>query len=315
MKSSQGIHIDGVVPIIPTPFNGDEQIDCSSLRGLIEFAHAAGACAVCLPAYASEFYKLSEAERRLVVDEAVAASAGRVPVIGQVNYPSARLAVEAAVYAQRAGATAIAAAVPRLFSLSERDLLRYFDRLLTAIEIPLIIQDFNPGGSTIGPDFIVSLHRVHPHFRYVKLEDPLMGSKIKSILDATHGEVGVIEGWGGMYVMELVPVGISGIMPGLGLTDLLTRVFRLLRQNQMDEAFRIFQGVLPQIVFSLQHMELFHPAEKMLLQARGILSQIAVRDLRMELWESDRNYIVFLNNKVLELLDQLNMPHNPAVSA
>ena len=312
MESSRGIHIDGVIPIVPTPFNEDETIDLGSLRRLIDFARAAGACAVCLPAYASEFYKLSEGERRLVVEEAVKAAAGRIPVIGQVNYPSARLAVESALFAQKAGATAIAAAVPRLFSLGERDLFRYFDRLLKALDIPLIIQDFNPGGVTIGPDFIASLHKAHPHFCYVKLEDPLMGAKVKAIRDITQDEVGVIEGWGGMYMMELIPAGICGVMPGLGLTDLLTRVFRFLQQGLKDEAYSVFQGVLPQIVFCLQHMELFHCAEKMLLQTRGILPRVIVRELRMEIDKSDQDYIVFLNQKVLEMLDHLKMPHNPA---
>ncbi len=232
-----------------------------------------------------------------------------------MNYPSARLAIESALHAQKVGATAIAAAVPRLFSASEKDLFRYFDHLLNTLQVPLIIQDFNPGGPTIGPDFIVNLHRAHPHFRYVKLEDPLMGTKVQAILDATQGEVGVIEGWGGMYMMELIPAGVSGIMPGLGLTDILARVFSLLRQNQDDEAYGIFQSVLPQIVFSLQHMELFHHAEKMLLQARGVITDVVVREFQMELGESDKNYIEFLNRKILVLLDRLNMPRNPAANA
>src|SRR3974377_873894 len=100
-------------------------------------------------------------------------------------------------------------------------------------------------------------------------------------------------------MMELIPVGICGIMPGLALTDLLSRVFRLMRQNLKDEAYSIFQGVLPQIVFSTQHMELFHHAEKMLLQARGVLSRVVVRELRMEIDKSDQDYIVFLNRKIL----------------
>jgi dihydrodipicolinate synthase/N-acetylneuraminate lyase len=304
--------IDGIIPIIPTPFHEDETVDCQSLRGLIEFARTAGACAVCLPAYASEFYKLSETERRLVVEEAVAQAAGRIPVIGQVNYPSARQAVETAIYLQKAGASAIAAAVPRMFGMAERDLNRYFDRLLSVIEIPLIIQDFNPGGPTISPDFILNLHRCHPHFRFVKLEDPLMGAKVKAIREITQDEVGVLEGWGGMYMMELIPAGICGVMPGLGLTDLLARVFRLVKQGLRDQAYPIFQGVLPQIVFCLQHMELFHHSEKMLLQSRGVMPSIVVRDLQMDLEESDKEYISFLNHKMLDLLDQLGLPRNPA---
>jgi hypothetical protein len=42
---------------------------------------------------------------------------------------------------------------------------------------------------------------------------------------------------------------------------------------------------------------------------------LTVRELQMELDESDREYIAFLNGKVLELLGQLSMPHNPALPA
>ena len=59
--------IDGIVPIIPTPFDVDEEIDWAVLRGLLDFAAPAEVEAVCLPAYDSEFYKLTEAERRETV--------------------------------------------------------------------------------------------------------------------------------------------------------------------------------------------------------------------------------------------------------
>jgi dihydrodipicolinate synthase/N-acetylneuraminate lyase len=312
MTASKEFKIDGVIPIIPTPFTADEQIDWKSLRSLIDFARAADACAVCLPAYASEFYKLSEEERLRVVTEAVQQASGRIPVIAQVNYPSTRLAIENAVFAQNAGATAICSAVPRMFPLGERDLFRHFDSILKVIEIPLIIQDFNPGGPSISPQFVAELHSVHPHFRYVKLEEPMMASKVKSILQITQGGVGVLEGWGGMYLVELVSAGICGLMPGLGLTDILTRVYRLAKSDQREEAYRIFQGVLPQIVFSLQNLELFHHAEKLLLFARGVLPDATVRGARLELTDHEADYIAFLNRKILALLDELDLAHNPA---
>ena len=61
----------GVVPIVPTPFREDEEIDEDALRRLIDFAIAGGIKAVCLPAYASEFYKLSDDEKLRVVKIAV----------------------------------------------------------------------------------------------------------------------------------------------------------------------------------------------------------------------------------------------------
>ena len=303
--------IDGIVPIVPTPFTSGEDIDFVSLRGLIEFAEAAGACAACLPAYASEFYKLNEQERRRVVVEAVDQAAGRIPIVAQVNFPSARLAAESARAAQEAGANAVAVAVPRLFPLPEADLFRYFESVLSAIDIPVLIQDFNPAGQTVSPCFVAELHSAFPHFRFLKLEEPMMAGKIRAIIQATAGEVGVLEGWGGMYILELIPAGICGVMPGLAVTDLLARVFRLASSGQKNEAYEIFKEVLPQIVFSLQHMELFHHAEKMLLEARGVLDSTRVRAAGMELQPQDAEQIAFLNERILAVLDRLGMPRNP----
>jgi hypothetical protein len=73
----------------------------------------------------------------------------------------------------------------------------------------------------------------------------------------------------------------------------------------------IFAEALPQIAHSLQHMELFHHAEKRLLEARGILETTHVREAGMELRAGDVEHIDFLNSRILKLLDRLGMPRNP----
>ena len=304
--------IDGIVPIIPTPFNPDETPDWESLGGLIEFAIGAGAQAACLPAYASEFYKLSEDERRQAVAVAVRKSNGRIPVIAQVNYASTRLSIEAVRAARENGASGICCAVPRMFALSEADLTAHFHRILESVDLPFIIQDFNPGGASVSPAFIANLRRLHSNFRYVKLEEPLMAAKIEAISQETGGEIGVLEGWGGMFMLELVEAGITGVMPGLALTDILGRAYRLAKTGRRNEAHSAFERALPQIVFSLQNMELFHHAEKRLLAARGVLDQPVVRLATMTLRKREADYVDFLNVKILEALDELGLPRNPA---
>src|ERR1035437_2917573 len=273
-----GFVIDGIVPIVPTPFTPEGAVDLGSIAPLLEFAINSGVCAVCLPAYASEFYKLLESERRDLVHEAIRILDGRLPLVAQVNHVSAAAVAETAREFERAGAGAISVAVPRLFALPERDLLRYFDRILESVSIPLIIQDFNPGGPTVSLEFVKTLHRNHEHFRYLKLEEPMMSERVQSILDETAGAVGIIDGWGGSYMLELIDAGICGVMPGLGVADLLQIVWQYARAGNKDAAYEVFQGLLPQITFSLQSLEFFHHAEKALLVARGVLPRACVRD-------------------------------------
>lgn len=303
--------IRGVVPIIPTPFELSGGVDWQSLSGLIDFAYAAGACAVCLPAYASEFYKLSPSEHERIVTTAISASGGRIPVIAQVNTPSLPRARELSEMLESAGADAMNIAVPRLFAIGDAGLFRYFDEILRNVSVPVVIQDFNPAGASISVDFIVRLHEAHPNFQYVKLEEPMMCEKVRAIGEATARKVGVLEGWGGMYLPELIPAGICGIMPGLAVSDLLVRIWNLSVGGERDRAFDIFSEVLPQIVYSLQNMELFHHAEKLLLRSRGVLSNAVVRDATMTLSEDQWSHLDFLNSRILALLDRLGMPRNP----
>jgi 4-hydroxy-tetrahydrodipicolinate synthase len=270
--------IEGIVPVVPTPFRAeDEAVDLAALDGLIDFAAALGVPAVCLPAYAGEFYKLSDDERLQVVERAVRASRGRVAVIAQSNHPSARHAAATARRNEELGADLISFAVPRLFGLPDDDLFDYCRTVCDAVTRPVLIQDFNPGGATLGAAFCARLREACPNFRWVKLEEPLLGPRVVAIREATSDEVGVLEGWGGMYLLDLLPSGIRGCLPGLGVADLLARVWRLGRAGDVGAALDLFETVLPQIAFGLQHLELFLHLEKRLLVERGVLRDPTVR--------------------------------------
>jgi len=233
-------------------------------------------------------------------------------VVAQVNAPSLGLATAMAKAAADLGASAIATAVPRLFAIPEEDLFDYFDRLLKEVKLPVIIQDFNPGGATVSVGFVERLHRAHPHFEYLKLEEAMMAGKALAVREATAGGVKVLEGWGGMYLLDLAPTGIAGVVPGLGPVDLLNRIFRLAQAGKREDACPVFEAVLPQIVYSLQNLEFYHHAEKRLLKARGVLDTVVVRRPCMTLSAHEAAHIDFINRRILDLLDQFGLPRNPA---
>lgn len=304
----------GVVPIVPTPFTENEEIDENALRNLIDFAIAGGIKAVCLPAYASEFYKLTDEEKLQVVRVAVEHAAGRIKIVAQSNHPSLKVAIRLAQANVAAGADVVSLAVPRIFSLPESSLKQYLSEFLQSIPTtPVLIQDFNPGGSSISVEFIKELMDENPNFKYLKLEEPLCAPKFESIIKATKGKVGLFEGWGGLYMLELVPIGIQGVMPGLAVADILQRVFDLRRNGEDGKAFDLFEKVMPQIFFSLQNMELFHYAEKELLIARGVLSNSIARKAAYIPDASSVSYIKELNQRVIDVLNDETYAIRPVV--
>jgi len=296
----------GVVPIVPTPFTEDEEIDEDALRRLIDFAIAGSIKAVCLPAYASEFYKLSDDEKLRVVKIAVGHAAGRIKIVAQSNSPSLKIAIRLAQANVKAGADVISLAVPRIFGLPEGSIREYLSGFLSSIPTtPVLVQDFNPGGSSISVGFIKQLMEEHSNFKYLKLEEPLCAPKFEEIIKTTGGKVGLFEGWGGLYMLELTPLGIAGVMPGLAVSDILQKVFLLRKEGKNDEAFDLFEKVMPQIFFSLQNMELFHYAEKELLIARGVLTNSVARKAAYIPDASSVKYIKELNQRVVSLVKSL----------
>lgn len=298
--------LTGSVPIIPTPFTTDESIDEDALRNLIEFAISSGLQAVCLPAYASEFYKLTDDERLLVVKIAVEQSAGRLQIVAQSNHPSLKVAIQLARANIAAGANIISLAVPRIFGLPEAAIKEYLSEFFDSISgTPVLVQDFNPGGSSMSVSLINELRLQHANFKYLKLEEPLCAPKFEEIIAVTEGEVGVFEGWGGLYLLELIPVGITGVMPGLAVADILQKIFSLRKSGDDAKAFELFERVMPQIFFSLQNMELFHYAEKELLMARGVLKNSISRKAAYIPDASSVAYIKELNQRILQLVEDI----------
>lgn len=303
--------LTGVVAVLVTPFDGKETIVHEDIAREVEAAIAFGIGGVCLPAYASEYYKLSEVELLDVVRTAVEAANGRIPVVGQSNHPSARHAVNAVRKNVDSGVDIISFALPRQFEVPKADLLGYCETICRAIDVPVLIQDFNPGGGTVGSEFCQQLHAACDNFQYIKLEEPLLGPKLRAIREATKGQVRVLEGWGGMYLPELFAEGVSGVMPGLGYADVMQRLWDLGKADDLEGALDIFDSLLAQIVFSLQNLEFYLAVEKDLLAKRGITRHTAVRSLGMMTDPAMMDHARRLNERVLKLVDRLELPRLP----
>src|SRR5687768_7900089 len=97
----------GIYPILQTPFDERGVLDVDSLRREVAFCLRAGVHGLVIPANASEFFCLSDAER-MQVSEVVLTEAGRrVPVIISCNGVSPSAAVAFTQHAVRHGADGI----------------------------------------------------------------------------------------------------------------------------------------------------------------------------------------------------------------
>lgn len=303
--------LTGVLPVLPTPFTPDDEVDYTSIPRLVDFAKRCGVRTVVTPAFGSEFYKLDGGERQPVIETAVtAAHLQSLRVVVQCNHTTPRLAARLAAEAKSLGASAVSTALPRAFAASENQLLDYARRVCDATDLPVIVQDWNPGGRTADAGFFITLHQHCANFRLAKLEEPGISDTVGRIIRETSGRVGVLSGWGGSYAVQLHSAGICGLMPGLSLADVFVHLWSKLDAGDVQSALNDFSQIAPYLQFSLQTFEQFHHAEKHVLWKRGALENPFVRPVTVELDADSRRYLETLTHGLLEFLghDSANIP-------
>jgi 2-keto-3-deoxy-L-arabinonate dehydratase len=298
--------INGVVPILPTPFNNDESIDESGYENILAFAKAAECSSVCVPAFGSEFYKLFGEERSRILDIVFKYSKG-LNVIVQCNHNTPKFVQTLIKDAESRGASAINTALPRTMVVSENQLFKYASIVCSSTKLPVIIQDYNPGGAVVGLDFVKKLSDEFDNFKFIKYEVPGIGSLIKDILNATQEKVKVFSGWGGSFMLEQIPAGIAGIMPGLPLVDYFIMIWKHAHLGNVKDALKMFAAISAYLTFSLQNLEMFHHAEKRLAVRRGIIKVAVVRSVSITLDDFQEKYLESLLDQICDTIEQYGL--------
>jgi 2-keto-3-deoxy-L-arabinonate dehydratase len=85
-------NIHGVIPILPTPFTEQGEVDEVSFRNVIDAAIADGVDGLAMFGLASEFLKLSDAEKVRLAQILLEHTAKRVPVIISITHHSLDIA-------------------------------------------------------------------------------------------------------------------------------------------------------------------------------------------------------------------------------
>jgi 4-hydroxy-tetrahydrodipicolinate synthase len=145
--------MQGIITATPTPFTPAGELDEECLRRLIEDFVAAGVHGISVGGSQGEFYALDRAERIRLIEVAVEAVRGRVPVYAGTGATSTREAIALTQAAQTAGADVAMVITPYFIAPSPAELLSYYRAVAGATSLPVLIYTNPPRtGVTISPD-------------------------------------------------------------------------------------------------------------------------------------------------------------------
>jgi len=258
-----------MMPIMPTAITDSCELDEASQRRVVQYCLECGAVAIGHFGYASEFHKVSDPQRRRLVELIVDEVAGRVPVFIGATAPAVHTAVQYAREAEDLGADIIMATLPYVDVPDQDGAFAYYAALADATALPIIIQDAGHSSSILTADLLLRMFDEIDNVCYVKAEGKNFLVKMAALIDASGGALPVIGGAGGKHMIHMLRLGVPAFMTGTEAVDLHAAVVRAYLDGNEEEAARLYyETVLPYLVFYMDHSA---QLLKEMLHRRGVL--------------------------------------------
>ncbi len=293
--------LQGICPILPTPFLEDNTIDVQGLRNEVNFLIKAGVTGIALFGNASEAFALTKAEKQLIADVVVAENNGRVPLVFGSGGTAAEPAIESSLWACENGADILMIMPPHMIKPDAKGIYDYYAAIARAVDKPIMIQDApNACGVAVPVDVMIRLANEYDNIQYVKAEAPPTFQKAKKIVDACDGKLTVFGGLNGTFFYEELCIGVVGTMPAGEFPDVLVKVYDLFTAGKKQEAKAVFYKYLPFIRLGSIPGGMAMAVHKEVLMRGGI---IATNKVRSPFIQADETLIEL----VMDALDGLDL--------
>ena len=270
----------GIFHILATPFREDGALDVAGFPRLIESVLSTGVNGLTILGIAGEAHRLTDEERRRVVETVVKETRGRVPVAVGVSASGTHLATAFARMAREHGADALMVAPPT--GLKNLDAVAEHYRIVAAVTgLPIVLQD-EPVTTQVNmpAPFIAQVCAEIAQIQAVKLEEPPTLPKITRLRALFGDRVAIFGGLGGVYFFEELSRGADGAMTGFPYPEALRAIREHFVAGRRDEARALFYRWLPLIRYESQPGATPGTAvgiRKEILRRRGWIASALVR--------------------------------------
>lgn len=235
----------GVFPALMTEFTADGALDLEATQRHLRRCLDAGAEGVVMLGTLGENSSLRPEEKQQVLEAAVEAAEGRVPVLAGVAEYTTELAAEFADRARKAGCAGLMALPCMVYKQDTREAVHHFRRLATASDLPMMIYnnpvaykvDLPPEGFAQLADCetIVAVKESSHDSRRITDMANVLGERYRIFCGVDD------------LVLENVLFGAVGWVSGLvnAFPEESVQLFRLAEARRLDEALALYRWFMP----------------------------------------------------------------------
>jgi dihydrodipicolinate synthase/N-acetylneuraminate lyase len=225
----------------------------------------------------SEILRLGGAEREQLAEHACRLGRERGAVVISVGAESSHTAEHYARHAESVGAHAVMAIPPVATAPLESETLKYYERIINVVNLPVIVQDASGYvGQPLPVPLLAKMQTTFGDRVMFKPEATPIGPRLTALHEATGGKACVFEGSGGIALVDSYRRGIVGTMPGADLIDGIVALWQALKAGNEPRINQLSQPI-KSLVALQSGLDGFLAAEKLLLCHQGIFINPLVR--------------------------------------
>ena len=270
------LDLQGVIPILVTPFHVDESIDLESLDRIVRFMIDAGADGMTVLGVLGESNRLGDQDREAAIRCVVGAAGGLVPVIVGASHAGTQATIDLVAMAADLGASAVMIAPTAEAVPNDDRVLEYFRRVGARTRLPIVLQDHPASTAVHMPvSLIQKIVREIGQVIAIKEEAVPTAPKVRALIAGmTDRKVRILTGLGALYGLFDLEAGSDGFNTGFAFPEVLSAIVRAAREQDWDRARALYTRFLPLIVFEQQPGV---AVRKEIFRRRGLLSAATVR--------------------------------------
>ncbi len=235
----------GVFPAVTTQFRADQSLDIEASMAHVERLISAGCHGLIMLGTVGENVQLEPEEKRALASAALAAAAGRVPVLSGVAETSTALACRYAADCRKLGLDGLMVLPAMVYRSDPRETVAHFRAVARAGELPVMIYN-NPVsyGVDITPPMLAEL-----------ADEPMLVA-LKESSDDVRRVTDVINAVGDRYILfcgvddlylESALLGVTGWVAGLvnAFPVETVKLCELAQAKRWEEARALYRWFMP----------------------------------------------------------------------
>lgn len=267
--------LNGVFPVLATPFNEDGSPSEADLMAIVDYAVAAGVDGVTYPGVASEFEQLKDGEREHLVELVAKRLNGRAKLIVGASAPTPERSIELTRHAAKLGASAVMVMAPAALKETQA-VVDFYAAVGKEGGLPIMLQNAPaPAGAGHAVAVVQAVAAAVPQIEYIKEETMPCGQRITQLLtNAPTTLKGIFGGAGGRYITDELARGALGTMPAVELAEVHVALVAAWKKGDIAGARHLFMRMMPLLNFQA----VFRMAmTKETLRRRAIIKQTGTR--------------------------------------